>query len=86
MTRLTPSSIQTGSRYGNSVKMHSSCACYVLQYRRCLQVCRPFPPLFLLMHKHPRTYANTMPTVAQMGAVWHEMTHRLNDLFLYLPQ
>lgn len=29
---------------------------------------------FLVMHKHPRNYANTLPTVAQMGAICHEMT------------
>lgn len=80
MTRLTPSSIQTGSRYGNSVKIHPSCA-------RRVAVC-VLPPtfpsfsLFLLVQKYPRSSANTMPIVAQMGAAWHEMTHGPNDLFL----
>lgn len=52
MTRLTPSSIQTVSCYGNSVKIHSSCACCVLQYWCSLLLFRPFLPSFLCMNTH----------------------------------
>lgn len=52
MTRLTPSSIQTVSRYGNTVKIRSSCACCVLQYWCCLLLCRPFPCSFSRINSH----------------------------------
>lgn len=80
MTRLTPSSIQTVSRSGNSVKIHSSCACRV-----AVCVLPPTFPILFPLPSHtqiPRTYTNTMPIAAQMGAVWREMTHGPNDLFL----